>query len=321
MPSLPTHWSFSSPGRLLLLLAVLSLAAAYVLVQRRRPPYETRFADVELLESVMPKRPGWRRHLPAGLLLVTLVALTTGFARPSADVRVPRGKATVVVALDVSGSMMATDVSPTRIEAAKAAAQAFVRSLPKSFDVGLVSFSGTATVVVPPSQNRTDLTDAIASLPLGGGTAIGDAVGASVQAAQAVTAVSTSKAPVRIVLLSDGANTVGQSVDQGAQQAVAAGMPVTTIAYGTPEGVVFLGGQAIPVPVDAVALRGLAQTTGGQSYAAQDAGQLKDVYNNIGKEVGTTSTRRDLTAALTGLGLMTGLAAAGASLVWFRVLP
>jgi Ca-activated chloride channel family protein len=321
MPSLPTNWSFASPDRLLLLLAVVALAAAYVFLQRRRPPYETRFADVELLESVMPKRPGWRRHLPAGLLLITLVALTTGFAKPSADVKVPRGKATVVVALDVSGSMLATDVSPSRIDAAKAAAQAFVRSLPKSFDVGLVSFSGTATVVVPPSQNRVVLTDAIASLPLGGGTAIGDAVGASVRAAQAVAAGSGSKAPVRIVLLSDGANTVGRSVDQGAQQAVAAGMPVTTIAYGTPDGVVFLGGQSIPVPVDAAALRGLAQTTGGQSYAAQDAGQLKDVYNNIGKEVGTTSTRRDLTAALTGLGLLTGLAAAGASLVWFRVLP
>ncbi|MCW2598474.1 MAG: hypothetical protein JWM02_303 [Frankiales bacterium] len=321
MRSVPTNWSFASPGRLLFLLAVLALAAAYLLVQRRRAPYETRFADVELLSEVMPKRPGWRRHLPAALLLVTLAALTTGFAKPSADVTVPRSKATVIVALDVSASMTAQDVSPSRIEAAKAAAQAFVQSLPKTFDVGLVSFSGTATVVVPPSQDRTALTNGIASLPLGGGTAIGDAVGASVTAAQAVAAKNGPKAPVRIVLLSDGANTVGQSVAAGAQQAVDAGMPVTTIAYGTPDGVVYLGGQAIPVPVDATALQGLAQTTGGQSYAAQDSGQLKNVYNNIGKEVGTTKTRRDLTAALTGLGLLTGLAAAGASLVWFRVLP
>jgi Ca-activated chloride channel family protein len=321
MPSLPSPWSFAAPGRLLLLLAVLALAAAYLLVQRRRAPYETRFSDVELLASVMPRRPGWRRHLPAGLLLLTLVALTTGFAKPSADVRVPRAKATVIVALDVSASMTATDVTPSRIDAAKAAAQEFVRSLPKTFDVGLVSFSATATVVAPPSQDRSSLTEAIASLPLGGGTAIGDAVGASVDAARAAAARNGSTAPVRLVLLSDGANTVGQSVEQGAQQAVAAGMPVTTIAYGTPDGVVVLRGQPIPVPVDVVALQGLARTTGGQSYRAQDSGQLKTVYDHIGKEVGTTSRRRDLTAAVTGLGLLTGLSAAAASLVWFRVLP
>lgn len=318
---IPTNWDFASPGRLWLLLTVLALAVAYLLVQRRRAPYETRFADVDLLASVMPRRPGWRRHLPAGLLLITLLALTTGFAKPSGDVRVPRAKATVVVALDVSASMTANDVPPSRIEAAKAAAQAFVRSLPKTFDVGLVSFSGTATVVQPPTQDRAALVDAIASLPLGGGTAIGDAVTASINAAQAIAQQNGPKAPVRLVLLSDGANTVGKTVQEAAQQAVDAGMPVTTIAYGTPDGVVYIRGQAIPVPVDTVALQGLAQTTGGQAYRAQDSQQLKDSYDHIGKEVGTTSKRRDLTAALTGLGLLTGLAAAGTSLVWFRVLP
>ena len=320
MPSIPRHWSFAAPGRLWLLLLVVAVAALYVFVQRQRAPYETRFSDVELLASVMPRRPGWRRHLPATLLLLTLVALTTGFAKPSADMRVPRAKATVVVTLDVSASMMATDVQPSRIEAAKAAAQAFVRSLPKSFDVGLVSFSGTASVVQQPNRDRATLLDALASLPLGGGTAIGDAVGASVTAAQAVVKTG-SKAPVRIVLLSDGANTVGQSVEAGAQQAVAAGTPVTTIAYGTPDGVVEIRGQDIPVPVDAAALGRLAQTTGGQAYTARDSDQLKDVYDHIGKEVGSTSQRRDQTAALTGLGLLTGLGAAAASLVWFRVLP
>jgi Ca-activated chloride channel family protein len=318
---IPHKWDFAAPSRLWLLLAVLALAVAYVLVQRRRAPYETRFADVDLLASVMPKRPGWRRHLPAGLLLLTLVALTTGFAKPSGEVRVPRAKATVVVALDVSASMTATDVLPSRIEAAKQAAQAFVRSLPTTFDVGLVSFSGTATVVQPPTQNRAAVLDAIASLPLGGGTAIGDAVAASISAAQAVAKQSGPKAPVRIVLLSDGGNTVGQSVEEGAQQAVDAGMPVTTIAYGTADGVVVLRGQSIPVPVDALALQDLARTTGGQAYRAQDSKQLKDSYDHIGREVGTTPKRRDLTADLTGLGLLTGLAAAGTSLVWFRVLP
>jgi Ca-activated chloride channel family protein len=321
MPSLPGSWSFAAPGRLLLLLAVLALAVAYVAVQRSRPAFETRFADVDLLASVMPQRPGWRRHLPASLLLLTLVALTTGFAKPSGVVKVPRARATIVIALDVSASMTAVDILPSRIEAARSAAIAFERSLPKTFDVGLVSFSGTATVVVPPTQDREVLAQGIETIPLGGGTAIGDAVAASVEAAQSVVTPGGERVPVRLVLLSDGGNTVGRSIGTGASQAVEAGMPVTTIAYGTPEGIVFLQGRAVPVPVDVPALQALAETTGGQAYQAQDSGQLRDVYDNIGKEVGTTNKRKDLTAALTGLGLLTGLAAAATSLVWFRVLP
>jgi Ca-activated chloride channel family protein len=320
MLSLPSHWSFAAPGRLLLLLAVAALAAAYLLLQRRRPAYETRFSDVELLSTVMPRRPGWRRHLPAALLLLTLTALTTGFARPSADVKVRRDRATVVVALDTSASMTATDVSPSRLVAAKAAARSFVRGLPASFDVGLVSFSGTAAVVVPPGQDRKALVVAIENLPLGGGTAIGDAVTASVDAARTLAA-SGSKAPVRIVLLSDGTSTVGTSVEAAAQEAVQAGMPVTTIAYGTQDGVVVVRGEVVPVPVDRAALADLARTTGGQSFTALTGSQLKEVYDSIAKEVGTTTKRKELTAGLTGLGLLLGLAAAGASLVWFRVLP
>jgi Ca-activated chloride channel family protein len=321
MASIPGDWSFAAPGRLILLLAVAALAVAYVAVQRKRPAFETRFADVDLLASVMPKRPGWRRHLPASLLLLTLVALTTGFAKPSGLVKVPRAKATIVIALDVSASMTAVDVLPSRIEAAKSAAIAFENSLPKTFDVGLVSFSAAATVVVPPTLDRDVLAQGIEALPLGGGTAIGDAVAASVEAAQSVVTPGGEKVPVRLVLLSDGGNTVGRSIGTGAAQAVQAGMPVTTIAYGTPDGIVFLQGRAVPVPVDVPALEALAQATGGQAYRAQDSGQLRDVYDHIGKEVGTTNKRKDLTAALTGLGLLTGLAAAATSLVWFRVLP
>jgi Ca-activated chloride channel family protein len=320
MPSIPTGWSFASPGRLLLLLAVAALAVAYLLLQRRRATYETRFSDVELLASVMPKRPGWRRHLPAALLVLTLAALTTGFARPSANVKVPRDKATVVVALDISASMAATDVQPSRLAAAQSAAVAFVEGLRDTFDVGLVSFNGKANVLVSPTVDHAAVVAAINNLAPVGGTAIGDAVGASVDAAQLLRD-NGSKAPVRIVLLSDGTSTVGQSVDAGAQQAVGAGMPVTTIAYGTPDGYVVAGGRTIPVPVDAVALATLASTTGGQSYSALSGDELRAVYDSIGKEVGTTTKRRELTDALTGLGLLLGFTAAAASLVWFRVLP
>jgi len=325
VPSLPTHWSFQDPWRLLLLLAVAAIIFWYVVLQRRRPTYESRFSDVELLASVMPRRPGWRRHLPAALLVLTLVALTTGFARPSGQVRVPRARATVVVALDVSASMQATDVAPTRLDAAKAGAIRFVRALPKTFDVGLVSFSSNAALVVAPTQDHAAVQTGISSLSLGGGTAIGDAVATSVAAAQAAqrrgTSPGTALAPARIVLLSDGGNTVGQPVDQGAAQAIAAGIPVSTIAYGTDTGVVIIRGTAIPVPVDSAALARLATTTGGTAYAAASGDQLNRVYRDIGRQVGTMPQRQELTATLTGLGLLLGLAAAAASLVWFRALP
>ncbi|MCU1622577.1 MAG: hypothetical protein JWL79_1422 [Frankiales bacterium] len=318
--SIPRNWHFSEEPRLWLLLAVAAVAALYVALQVRRSTYETRLSDVDLLASVMPRRPGWRRHVPATLLILTLAALTTGFARPTADVRVKRDKATVMVVLDVSASMLATDVSPSRIEAAKAAAAAFVHGLPATFSVGLVSFSGTAALVVPPTTDKSSVAGAISALQLGGGTAIGDAVGVAVKAAQAVQA-SGNKAPVRIVLLSDGGNTVGQPVSAGADQAVKAGMPVTTIAYGTPDGYVAVRGQFIPVPVDRATLEGLARTTGGQHYQALSETELRAVYKSISKEAGTTTKRKELTAAMTGVALLLGLSAAAASLVWFRVLP
>jgi Ca-activated chloride channel family protein len=317
---LPTNWDFAAPDRLWLLIAVAAVAGAYVWLQLRRSQYELRFSDVDLLASVLPKRPGWRRHLPAALLILTFAALTTGFAKPSADVKVKRDKATVIVTLDTSASMTAMDVTPTRIEAAKAAAQQFIRGLPANFSVGLVSFSGSAVLITPPSLDKSAVAGAVGALQLGGGTAIGDAVGVSVRAAQAFRDAGNN-APVRIVLLSDGGNTVGQSVQAGADQAVAAGMPVTTIAYGTQEGYVAVRGQIIPVPVDRATLSALAKATGGQQYEALSSKALKDVYRSISKEAGTTTKRKELTAAMTGLGLLLGLSAAAASLIWFRVLP
>ncbi len=322
MLSVPRHWTFDAPSRLLLLLLVAGLAAAYLLLQRRRPSYEARFSDVDLLASVLPRRPGWRRHLPAAVLLLALVAMTTAFARPRADVKVPRERATVVIALDVSGSMQATDVAPSRLAAAKAAAVRFVGSLPRTFDVGLVSFSSAATVQVAPTQDHASVASAINELTYGGGTAIGDAVAASVAAAQSVAVMAgAARTPSRIVLLSDGGNTVGQPVDAGAAQAQAAAIPVSTIAYGTDEGVVQVQGRLIPVPVDKPALEALAGSTAGTAYSAASGDQLQHAYDDIGKQVGTKTGRRDQTAAVTGLALLLALAAAATSLVWFRVLP
>lgn len=314
--------SFLAPERLVLLLAVLGLLVAYVLLQRRRPTYAARFTELELLASLVPRSAAWRRHVPAGLLLLSLVALTTAFARPEADVEVPRERATVVVALDTSLSMQATDVEPDRISAARDSAAAFVEGLPDRFNVGLVSFSGSAAVVVPPTQDHEQVVDAVRSLELGPSTAIGDAVLASLEAIRTVPGeIDQEPPPARIVLLSDGTSTVGRPVPTAAEAALEAGVPVSTIAYGTPDGVVEVQGQLIPVPVDQPALERLAASTGGTSFSAQSGEELAAVYEDIGSQVGTVTERQEVTDAVTGVGLLLVVGAAVASLVWSARLP
>ncbi len=315
---------FLAPYRLLLLLAVLALVGVYVWLQRRRPVYAARFTELDLLASVAPERPGWLRHVPAALLALALVALTTGFARPTANVSVPRERATIIVALDTSASMLATDVSPDRFTAAKESAQAFIDRLPKTFNVGLVSFNAAATVVIPATQDHATVNNAVDSLQLNGGTAIGEAVFASLSAIASVPGADPSQganAPARIVLLSDGGNTVGRPLQEAAAAAAQADVPVSTIAYGTASGIVEVRGQSIPVPVDAPSLTALAEATGGAGYSASSGEELDGVYSDIGSQVGYTKERREVTSWLTGLGLLAAAGAAGASLVWSGRFP
>lgn len=325
--------TFDAPERLLLLVAVAALAVAYVLVQRRRHAYAVRFTDLDLLASVAPRTPGWRRHLPAGLLLVALALMTTSFAKPAAAVEVPREMATIVVAIDTSASMEATDVSPTRFAAATQAAATFIQDLPDTFDVALVSFAGTAVVQVAPTDDHASVVAAIDSLQMGQGTAIGEAVAASVAAAGRQPGAGTGgeqdggsdgaqdPAPARVVLLSDGTNTQGRTVEAAVEVATAAGVPVSTIAYGTAEGEVTVEGRTVQVPVDGPALEQLATATGGQHYAAASSDELSEVYADISEEVGTTTERREISAAVAGLALLAALVAAGMSLAWSPRLP
>jgi Ca-activated chloride channel family protein len=314
--------AFSAPWRLLLLLVVAALIGGYLWMQRRRPVYAARFTELDLLASVAPKRPDWRRHVPAGLLLLSLIALTTAFAKPEADVKVPRERATIVVALDTSASMEAVDVSPDRFTAAKASAKAFIDRLPKQFNVGLVSFNAVASVVVTPTQDHAAVRDAVDALQLNGGTAIGEAVIASLEAIRNVPGGDPSKPPpARVVLLSDGGNTVGRGLDVAAAAANAIGVPVSTIAYGTQDGTVTVQGQVVPVPVDAPSLAALAQATHGQSYSAKSGEELNGVYKDIGSQVGYTTQRKEVTAILTGLGLLAAVAAAVTSLLWSARFP
>ena len=311
---------FLSPSWLLLLIPVAVLVVAYVLLQLRRAKYVTRFSNVALLGSVAPRRPGWRRHLTFALLLIALSVLSLGVARPSAAVRVPRDRATVMMAIDVSLSMEATDVLPSRIVAAQDAAKKFVDIIPSRINLGLVAFGGSASVLVPPSLDRDAMKNAIDHLQLQESTAIGEAVYSSLDAinvfSQATTAKGDKPPPARIVLMSDGASNKGRRVADAAAAAKKIGVEVSTIAFGTDTGTVTFDGQTIPVPADKPTLQYLAQSTGGSFHTATSEQELKSVYSNIGSQIGYTTVHRDISWRFLAVGLLFALAAAGASMLW-----
>jgi Ca-activated chloride channel family protein len=313
---------FLSPWWLLLAFAVLGLATAYVLMQFRRRAVAVRFSNTALLAKLAPRSPGWRRHVPAAAFLLALLALVSAIAKPSVEVKEPLERATIVLALDVSLSMRATDVEPDRFTAMKEAASQFVKELPPSYNLGLVSFAKSASVVVSPTKEHDQVTQAIAGLELQESTAIGEAVFSSLQAIASVPADGASgPPPARIVLLSDGFNTFGRGPDQAADAALAAAVPVSTIAFGTQQGVVELSGRAIAVPVDRDTLRALAEHTKGKYYEAVTAQQLKEVYRDLGSSVGYKSRPREVTQWFAALALLLGFVSGGLSLLWSQRLP
>jgi len=315
--------TFLAPAWLWLLLAAAALLALYLVVQLRRRAYAVRFANLELLGKLAPRRPGWRRHLAFALLLLALVSLTTAMAKPTKDTRVPRDRATVMMAIDVSLSMRAEDVSPNRLEAAQAAAKEFVGLLPPRINLGLVTFSGTASVAVAPTTDRASVLRAIDSLELAERTAIGEAIFACLDAIktfqaqlQGQDAAEEGGAPARLVLMSDGSNTWGRSPEQAVGAAKQSEIPVSTIAFGTDEGYIELEGDRVAVPVNHEQLRGIADGTGGSYYAAASAEELASVYRDLGSQIGYTTERREITTWFVGTGLLLAFAAAGVSLAW-----
>ena len=313
---------FLAGHRLWLLVALAALAACYVVLQFRRRGYAVRFTNLALLDSVAPRRPGWRRHLPAAAFLLMLGSLVTAFARPTGLVKVPRERATVVVAIDTSISMMADDVEPTRLEAAKGAAGRFVERLPDQFNVGLVSFSGSAQVLMPPTTAHQEVRRAIQRLSLGPRTAIGEAIFASLDSVATLPdGPEGEPPPARVVLLSDGETTAGRSNEEASAAAHAAGVPVSTIAFGTDEGTVTVGDRLVRVPANRAALRAIADDTNGSFFEAGSGDELRDVYEDIGSSVGYTRERREIGSWFVGAGLVLAAAAAAGSLLWSSRLP
>lgn len=310
--------SWFSPERLWLLAGVAALAIAYVVVQLRGNRQAVRYANLKMFDRLVPKRPGWRRHVPAGLFLAMLALLVVGFARPQAEVTVPRERATVLIAVDVSGSMTARDVAPDRLSAAKAAAHEFADGLPAAFSVGLVAFGGAGAVVVPPVTDRAALGAGIDRLAEGvagpGGSAIGEAIATSLDA---ITGLDDG-VPARVVLLSDGSNTSGRDPLLAAGTATDLGVPVDSISFGTPDGI--MRGD-VPAPVDGRTLQQVADATGGTYFEAGNFEELRSAYADIEGLLGHQNELRDISARFIGFGLMTAILAALASLFWFARLP
>ena len=318
--------SFSSPLWLLALLLLPLLVAAYVWRERQRRRSAAAWANPALVPNLVDRAPGRRRHIPVALLLVALAAMIVGVARPHATLTVRREEATVLLAMDVSRSMGATDVPPTRLQAAKTAATDFASKVPKKFRVGVVAFSTRAQVALPPTTDRTLLHAALASLHTGEGTAIGDAVALAASLGRRQRADGVVP-PTSVLLISDGARDGGRRPPLvAARQAKAQHVPVYTILLGTPNGVVqhkLPGGynETIRVPPSAQTLQAIARTSGGEFFTASNDRRLGDVYDDLRSRLGHKRQSREITDGFAGGAALLLLAAGALSALWFRRVP
>jgi Ca-activated chloride channel family protein len=292
--------TFQQPLFLLGLLAVPLALAAVLWWRRRRPAAGIPHPDLDVIEAASPG-PRARRHLPLALGLLALAGLAFSLSRPEVSREVPRERATIVLAVDVSGSMAADDVAPFRLRAAQEAALTFADEVPRQFQVGLVSFSGQANLLVAPTTDRAVLRRAIDGLTPDGATAVGEAVVASLDAIRAGQNAGDEGRPLesaRIVVLSDGATTVGIPPRLAADEAKQAGVPIYTVALGTAGGIL-PNGQ--PVPPNEEELRQIADLTGGAAYTSEDAESVRQVYERLGSFIGTERVRSEVTAWPAGI--------------------
>jgi Ca-activated chloride channel family protein len=315
--------TFQWPLVLLALVLVPLLAAAHLLRERRRASYASQFVNPALLPNLVDRAPGFRRHLPLAVLLVGLAALIVGLARPHASVTVQREEATVVLAIDVSKSMEATDVKPSRLGSARKAARSFLEQIPPKFRVGVVTFATRAVAALHPTQDRSLARSVLASLHGGQGTALGDAVALAVRIGHERTPDGTIP-PTSVLVISDGASTSGRTTPgAAAERARQAHVPVSAIVVGTQGGVVtqkLTGGfQAlVRVPASPRTLQQLAEATGGEFFSATNDPRVRDVFQRLGSRLGHRNVNRELTDVFAGGSALLLLAGAGLSTFWFR---
>jgi Ca-activated chloride channel family protein len=313
----------------------------YVYAQQRRTKYAVRFTNLALLANVVSESPRWKRHVPPALLLAAMSLLLMGVARPERNVEVPREQATVILVMDVSGSMNAQDVEPTRLLAAKEAATAFLEDIPATFRVGMVSFAQFASVVLPPTHDRELALDALSRLEAVGGTAMGDAIVLALQAAQEPQEFGGEPAPTPepgasaeleipptvLLLLSDGYNTAGFADPvAAAEQAGEMGVRIFTVALGTASGYVDVIDRAgriqrVNVPPDEETLEDIAAVTDAEFFSVLSGDELTRVYESLSSKLDHETEKREITWWFAGLAAMFLAASAGLSLAWFNRFP
>jgi len=319
--------TFGWPIALVGLILVPIVFLLYIRRDRDRATFAKRFGNPALMPNLVDRSPKWRRHLPFAVLLVALAALIVGVARPHATVSVKREQATVLLAMDVSRSMTAADVTPTRLGAAREAAEVFLDKVPKKFRVGVISIGTRASIAVPPTADRDLVMQALRALRPSEGTAIGEGIALSVRIAKREKTADGTTPPTAVLLISDGAQQGGRvPLPTAAAQARAAHIPIYSILVGTPGGTVTVtlpGGlkQIIRVPPDPEALGRLAQATGGQAFAATNDSRLKDVYERLGSELGSRKTNREVTDLFAGGSALLLLTGGALSMLWFRRVP
>ena len=316
--------SFAAPLVLIALAAIPLLIVLYGGVQRDRRRAQAAFAAPKLTESVLPRRPGWRRHAPMLVVLLAIAVLVLAAAKPQRSVAVPVERASIMLVTDVSGSMQATDVKPTRLEAARAAARRFVREVPKGVNVGVMALSSKPRVLASPTADRDAINAAITQLAPRGGTGTGEAIQAATRILSRTPTVRGKRPPAAIVLISDGKSTGDVDPVAAAQAARRLRIPVYTVALGTAQGTITVprpggagGTETRSVPPDPRSLAEIAKASGGKTYTAADSDKLKDVYERLGSLLGTKKEKREITAGFAGGGIALLLLGAAMSLRWF----
>lgn len=313
--------TFEWPLVLWSLLLVPVLAGLYVLSQRRRRTYAVRFTNLALLREVVGRGPGIRRHIPPVLYLIGLAALLFSLARPYAVIAVPREQTTIMLVMDVSGSMEADDLQPNRMTAAQDAAQAFVDQLPATIQVGLVSFSSRAIVQVSPTDDHVAVKQAITRLRSRGGTALGDGLDLALdQLAERPTTADGQRAPGLVVLLSDGQTTQGQPPETAAARATDEQVKVYTVGIGQRGAMPLVQGR-LPVGLDEQTLQSIAEQTGGAYFYAAETRELERIYSDLGSQISWTEERTEVTALASALGTIMMIAGGLLSLRWLQQFP
>lgn len=342
--------TFLWPELLALLALVPLLVLAYVVVLRRKRKAALRYASLSMVKDAMGAGPGFRRHVPPLLFLVALVLMIAAIARPAAVVQLPSQHETIILAMDVSGSMRAKDVEPDRLAASQAAAKAFVNEQPRTTRIGVVAFAGTASLVQPPTQSREDIIAAIDRFQLQRATAIGsgilvalkaifpeiefdlrssnprgDSMRRSFQPPREPDKAAPKPVPpgsyksAAIILLTDGQATTGPDPIEAARMAAERGVRVFTVGVGTPNGEILVGeGWSMRVRLDEETLKTIANVTGGEYFYAGTAVDLKKIYRSLNAKFVLEKKETEITALFTAAAALTALLSALLSLLWFN---